>query len=117
MATFGDGEGAWNIVSKFFTQSIYPNLLDSHPPFQIDGNFGGIAAVVEAITGFYDGKVHLLPALPEQWHTGHLYGIKVPGGHLIDVGWRNEDGSMRTENAVLKALDDKKPDTGIHPHG
>lgn len=75
-------------------------LLDLHPPhiFQIDGNFGGIAAVVEAITGFYDGKVHLLPALPEQWHTGHLYGIKVPGGHLINVGWRN--GKM-TELSVV----------------
>ena len=65
-------------------------LLDLHPPhiFQIDGNLGGVAAVVEAIVSYYDNKIHLLPALPKQWRDGHMYGIKVPGGHSIDLNWK-----------------------------
>lgn len=66
-------------------------LLDLHPPhiFQIDGNLGGVAAVVEAVISFYDDKIHLLPGLPGQWHDGHLHGIKVPGGHIVDLNWSN----------------------------
>ena len=50
---------------------------------------GAIAAVLEAIVGYYDGAVHLLPALPQQWKDGHLYGVKVPGGHRVNVAWEN----------------------------
>lgn len=75
-------------------------LLDLHPPhiFQIDGNFGGVAAVIETIVGYFDNRVHILPALPEQWHTGHLNGIKVPGGHRINVAWKC---GVLTELSVL----------------
>ncbi|MEE1197753.1 MAG: glycoside hydrolase N-terminal domain-containing protein [Acutalibacteraceae bacterium] len=75
-------------------------LLDLHPPgvFQIDGNFGGVAAVVESIVGYYDDKAHILPALPEAWASGSLKGIKVPGGHTISVKWR--DG-VATEVEVI----------------
>ncbi len=66
-------------------------LLDLHPPhlFQIEGNFGGVAAVVEAIVGCYDDKVFLLPALPAEWASGSLKGIKVPGGHTVSVEWKD----------------------------
>ncbi len=66
-------------------------LLDLHPPhlFQIEGNFGGVAAVVEAIVSCYDDKVFLLDALPDEWASGSLKGIKVPGGHTVDIEWKD----------------------------
>ena len=75
------------LIKEFATET----LLDLHPPriFQIDGNFGGIAAVIEAIVGYYDSKAHILPALPDAWSNGELCGIKIPGGHTIDVKWEN----------------------------
>ena len=68
-----------------------PTLLDLHPPgvFQIDGNLGSVAAVVESIIGYYDNTAHILPALPRQWNSGKLCGIKVPGGHIFDVYWQD----------------------------
>ncbi|MBO4953987.1 MAG: glycoside hydrolase family 95 protein, partial [Clostridia bacterium] len=65
--------------------------------FQIDGNFGAIAAVIEALCGYFDEEVHLLRALPENWQTGELCGIRVPGGHDIDLKWK--DGKL-TEVSV-----------------
>ncbi len=75
------------LVKDFATVS----LLDLHPPgiFQIDGNFGAVAAITEAIISSYDNKVHLLSAVPKQWKSGSLCGIKVPGGHKLDVFWQN----------------------------
>lgn len=57
--------------------------------FQIDGNFGAIAAVMEALCGYFDREVHLLRALPDSWNKGALRGIRVPGGHVIDLAWEN----------------------------
>lgn len=76
-----------SLIKSFATTS----LLDLHPPkiFQIDGNFGAVAAVVEAIVSCTDDKVYLLRALPDEWKNGSLKGIKVPGGHKIDVVWAN----------------------------
>ena len=77
------------------------SLLDLHPPriFQIDGNLGAVAAGIEAIVGFYDGKAHLLPALPAEWANGSLKGVRIPGGHTLSLRW--EDGKLTELEAVV----------------
>jgi alpha-L-fucosidase 2 len=88
-ARMGEGDHAHTILKALLgPQRTYPNLFDAHPPFQIDGNFGGAAGILEMIVQSWGGEIRLLPALPAAWPEGEARGVRARGGISVSLAWR-----------------------------
>jgi alpha-L-fucosidase 2 len=97
-ARLREGDHAHDILRFLLgPDRTYPNMLDAHPPFQIDGNFGGAAAIVEMLMDSHGDVIELLPALPKAWPTGRVTGLRARGRCAIDLHWQ----SGRLDHATL----------------
>lgn len=88
-AKLEEAEEAWRNINELLTNSTLDNLFDNHPPFQIDGNFGGATGIFELLLQNYDETIYILPALPVEIGTGSVKGLRTAEGAIIDIYWKD----------------------------
>lgn len=115
-ARLRDGEGCGKHVDLLLGDSTLPNMLDNHPPFQIDGNFGGCAGILECLArrwevALYEAGVTLLPACPDEWSRGRLTGLHVRDGWTISFEW--EDGKILDPVLVRNETQDNVDESSL----